>query len=125
MPFLITDSALIASLTCLVTGMATGALGVTMAQRGARQVHRAEHGHWHRDALREQTARVGALTRDAGWTLVKTGVAILVWAAVAFVVPYDRVGVLPIVTLAPAVLVVIVTGRLAQRFRAALPPRRR
>lgn len=123
MPFLLTDSALIASLTCLVTGMATGAMGLMMAQRGARQERRATHGHWHREALREHTARLGALTRGAGWTLVKTGAAILAWAALALVIPYDRVGVLPVVTLAPAALVVVVTGRLAKRFRQALRPK--
>lgn len=120
MPLVLTDSALIAALTCLVTGMATGAMGLMMAMRGARQEHRAAHGVWHREALRAHTARLGALTRSAGWTLVKTGVAILAWAALALVLPYDRVGVLPVVTLAPAVLVVLVTGRLARRFRSTL-----
>ena len=120
MDLFVTDSALIGAMTSLVVAVATGGFGRVMAQRGGRQLRRAERGHWNREALRVQTETVGRLTRDAGVVLVKTGALVLAWAVLALVLPYGRLFVPPVVTLAPAVLVAIVTGRLAGRFRRRL-----
>ena len=120
MDFRLTDSALIAAMTALVIALATGGLGLAMAQRGQRQLRRVAHGHWNREALRRQTETLGHLSRDAGIALVRTGAGVLAWGLLALVVPYDRLGVLPVMTLAPAVFVAVVTGRLASRFRRGL-----
>lgn len=123
MDFRLTDSALIAAMTALVIALATGSMGLAMAQRGRRQLRRAAHGHWNRDVLRQQTETLGRLTRDAGLVFVKTGAVVLAWGLMALVVPYDRLAVLPVMTLAPAVFVAVVTGRLAARFRRTLRAR--
>ncbi len=120
MDLFVTDSALIGAMTSLVVAVATGGFGLMMAQRGGRQLRQAQRRHWNREALRVQTETLGQLTRDAGIVLVKTGAVVLAWSAVALFLPYGRLFVLPVVTLAPAVLVAVVTGRLAGRFRRGL-----